>query len=252
MRARPMRSIAIIVLAAACAAAAHAITFAPATKPDPFAAGKTCDTPQLASYGSYVYSWPSKYDLIFSPTDYPMWIWRCPASGYVAFPGDFEKVTDSERPKIASYLDGAKFGPKVKDSGISDELLEHLEKVYALRDKDEKFRAYFMRYLAWQYREKPIADDYRRKAFDIHLKMLKSGALKGEELADTLYILGFYAYKFGRIDEAKAYFDQLKEVETIDPETKKPRRGIPYLNQLAQDVLAGKADDKVRFSKDAN
>jgi hypothetical protein len=239
-----------IVVVSACALAANAITFAPATRPDPFASGKTCDTPELASYGSYVYGWPSKYDLVFSPQDYPMWIWRCAASGFVSFPEDFEKITDVERPKIAAYLAEAKFGPKFKEGGITDELLVHLEKVYARRDKDERFRAYFMRYLAWQYRAKPIADDYRRKAFDIHKKMLDGGALKGDELIETLYVLGFYAYKFGRIEEAKAYFSRMKEVETIDPETKKPRRGIPYLDELAKEVLEGKADDSVRFKNE--
>jgi len=39
--------------ALALASAAHAITFSPGTKPDPFAPGKTCDAPQLASYGAF-------------------------------------------------------------------------------------------------------------------------------------------------------------------------------------------------------
>jgi Uncharacterized protein conserved in bacteria (DUF2225) len=240
----------IALVSAAIAAAAHAITFAPATRPDPFAAGKTCDTPELSSYGSYVYDWPSKYDLVFSPQDYPMWIWRCAASGFVSFPEDFETITEAERPKLAAYLSEAKFGPKVITDDITDELLVHLEKTYALRDKDEKFRAYFMRYLAWQYRAKPIADDYRRKAFDIHKRMLDTGTLKSDDLVETLYVLGFYAYKFGRLEEAKAYFNRMKEVETIDPETEKPRRGIPYLDELAREVLAGKADDSVRFKNE--
>src|SRR5262249_26378589 len=55
---------------------AYAITFVPGSKPDPFAEGKTCDAPEMASWGSYVYEWPSKYDLIFAPQDYPMFIWR--------------------------------------------------------------------------------------------------------------------------------------------------------------------------------
>lgn len=232
--------------------AAHAIRFAQGSKPDPFAAGKLCDTPTLRSYGDYVYGWSSKYDLIFSPHDYPEWIWRCEASGFVSFPADFEKIGDNERPRIAAYLAKATFGPKVKSARISDQLLQHLEQVYALRDKDETFHAYFMRYLVWQYRVKPIADKYRKKAFDLHLRMLQGGALKDDALLDTLYILGFYSYKFGRIDEAKKYFGRMRDVETLDPETKKPRRGSPYLEELAQDVLNGKADDKVRFKNEPN
>jgi Uncharacterized protein conserved in bacteria (DUF2225) len=247
-----MRGWFAFMIAAALAIPASAITFSNGTKPDPFAPGKTCDAPQLASYGSYVYDWPSKYDLVFSPQDYPMWIWRCEASGYVSFPREFETISDAERPRIAAYLAKAQFGPKVKADGLSDVLLQHLERVYALRDLDDEFRAYFMRYLAWQYRVKPIADEYRKKAFDIHQTMLQSGTLKGTDLAETLYILGFYSYKFGRADEAKTYFAKIKNVETIDPETNKPRRGLPYLETLAKEVLGGKADDGVRFKNDQN
>lgn len=241
-----------VTSAFALATSASAITWDfDATKPDPFAPGNTCKTPALASWGSYVYDWSSKYDLIFSPQDYPMWVWRCPASGYVSFPPDFEKIGDAERPRIATYLAQTKFRPATDVMNLPDELLQHLEQVYAVRDKDDAFRAFFMRYLAWQSRAKPAADDYRRKAFDLHLKMLQSNTLKGNDLLETLYILGFYAYKFGRVDEAKRYFARMKDVETIDPETKKPRRGSAYLEELANEVLQGKADDKVRFRNDA-
>lgn len=237
-----------------CAGTVHAITFAPGSKPDPFAQGKTCDAPQLASYGDYVRGWSSKYDLIFSPLDYPMWIWRCEASGYVSFPHEFGQFSEAEKSRIAAYLAQANFGPKLQaeHGGISEALLQHLEKIYALRGHDDQFRAYLMRYFAWQYRAKPIADEYRKKAFDLYLKMLQTGTLKGDGLLEALYILGFYSHKFGRIDEAKKYFGQLKTVDTIDPETKKPHRGAPYLENLAKEVLEGKADDKVRFANQMN
>lgn len=236
----------------AWSASAFAITFINSAKPDPFTPGAKCDTPELGSTGGYVYDWPSKYDLVFSPQDYPMWIWRCEGSGFVSFPYDFEKISEAEHQRVGAYLAQAKFGPKVKSAPISEELLQHLEKVYALRDKDDAFRAFFMRYMAWQYRGKPEADQYRQKAFDIHLRMFQSRVLKGSDLAETFYILGFYSYKFGRPVEARNYFAQIKDVETTDPETKKPRRGVPYLENLAKEVLEGKADDAVRFKNERN
>jgi tetratricopeptide (TPR) repeat protein len=237
----------------ALAGSAYAITFGNETKPDPFAPSKMCSTPQMHSWGSYVYGWSSKYDLIFSPRDYPMWVWRCEDSGYVSFPAEFGKFSEAERTRIAAYLAEAKFGPtlKAERGGLSDAVLQHLEKLYALRDHDELFRGYLLRYFAWKYRARPIADEYRKKALALHRKLLDAGGLKGDDLLETLYILGFYSYKFGQVDEAKAYFTQLKDVETIDPETKKPRRGAPYLEGLAREVLEGKADDKVRFRNDA-
>jgi tetratricopeptide (TPR) repeat protein len=241
-------------LALLCAAPSLAITFAPGSKPDPFADGKTCDAPQLASYGDYVRGWSSKYDLIFSPQDYPMWIWRCDVSGYVSFPREFGQFNEAEKARIAAYLKQANFGPKLKDErgGVSEALLQHLEKIYALRDQDDLFRAYLLRYFAWQYRAKPAADEYRKKAFDLYLKLLNANALKDGDLLEGLYVLGFYSYKLGRIDDAKKYFDRLKAVETIDPKTKEVRRGAPYLEDLGKEILAGKADDKVRFANDTN
>ncbi len=244
-----------LTFASICATTAYAITFAPGTRDDPFAPGKTCDAPMLASYGDYVYDWPSKYDLIFAPRDYPQWIWRCETSGYVSFPHEFGAfVDDAEKGRIAAYLAQVNFGPKLKDeaSGVSEALLQHLAKIYALRDEDDAFRAYFMRYMAWQHGAKPIADAYRTKAVDLYKNLLAANALKDVDLLEGLYILGFYSYKLGHVDDAKAYFDQLKNAVTIDPKTRASKRGAPYLENLAKDVLAGKADDKVRFANGHN
>jgi len=250
-----MRAAFLITTAAlALAASARAITFGNETKPDPFAPGKTCNTPQMHSWGSYVYGWSSKYDLIFSPRDYPMWVWRCEESGYISFPSEFGKFSDAEKARIAKYLAEANFGPtlKAERGGLSEAVLLHLERLYELRDHDDLFRAYLLRYFAWQNRAKPVADEYRKKALVLYRKLLETSDLKGDDLLEALYILGCYSYKFGQVDEAKKYFERIKAVETTDPETKKPRRGAPYLEGLAKDVLEGKADDKVRFANDQN
>jgi hypothetical protein len=235
--------------------AAQAITFVPGTRDDPFAPGKTCDAPMLATYGDYVYDWPSKYDLIFAPRDYPQWIWRCETSGYVSFPHEFGAFNnDAEKVRIAAYLAQANYGPKLKDekSGVSEALLLHLSKIYALRDPDPVLQGYLMRYMAWQHRNKPIADEYRKRAVEIYKSLLAANALKDVDLLEGLYILGFYSYKLGHKAEAKTYFDQLKTTVTTDPKTRQQKRGAPFLENLANEVLAGKADDKVRFANEPN
>ncbi len=242
-----------LCLMLAAATIADAITFAPGTRDDPFAPGKTCDAPMLASYGDYVYDWSSKYDLIFSPRDYPMWIWRCETSGYVSFPHEFGAFSnDSEKARIAAYLSQTQFGSKLTTlkGGMSEELYQHLLKIYALRDPDEAMNGYLMRYMAWQSKNKPVADDYRRNAVDIYKKLTAANALKDADLLEGLYILGFYSWKLGHKDEAKAYFEQLKNVVTIDPKTREQKRGAPFLENLANEVMAGKADDKVRFANE--
>jgi hypothetical protein len=248
------RSILIAMsVAALSVGSAFAITFIQGSKPDPFASGKTCDAPRVGSMGSYVYDWPSKYDLIFSPVDYPMFLWRCETSGYISFPREFDKLTPGEKERIGAYLTEAKFGQKVKSgNGISDEILHHLERIYDLRDPDVELKGFLLRYFAWQYKAKPIADEYRRKALAHYKALLEGGTLKDNDLLEALYILGFYSHKLGDTDAAKQYFDRIKTVETIDPESKKPVRGAPYLEKLAGEVIAGKAGDKVRFANEPN
>lgn len=249
IRARSLLMAATV--AALSAGAAYAITFIPGSKPNPFAEGKTCDAPQVGSMGTYVYEWASKYDLIFSPVDYPMFLWRCETSGYISFPSEFDKFKPGEKERIGAYLAQAKFGAKVKSgNGLTDEILQHLEKLYALRDPDLESEVFMLRYFAWQYRAKPIADEYRRKALALYKKLLDGGTLKDRDLVEALYILGFYSYKLGDVTAAKAYFDRMKATPIVDPETKKPQNGDPFLEKLASEVLAGKADDKVRFANE--
>jgi len=251
--ASPGMTVWCLAAALAFASAAHAITFSPGQKPDPFVPAKTCDTPQIASYGDYIYGWSSKYDLVFSPRDYPQWIWRCESSGYISFPHEFDRFTGDEKARIAAYLKQANFGPRLNENrGVTEPLLKHLEKIYDLRENSDEFKAYLLRYFAWQYRAKPQADEYRKKGLALYKTMLESGKLDSEALLQTYYILGFYSYKLGDPEGAKRYFAALKDVPSVDPETKQTRRGNPYLETLAKEVLEGKADDKVRFANDMN
>ena len=130
--------------------------------------------------------------------------------------------------------------------------MQHLAKIYALRDPDEVMQGYLMRYFAWQHKNKPAADEYRKKAIDIYKKLLAANTLKDADLLEALYILGFYSWKLGHKDEAKTYFEQIKTTVTIDPKTREQKRGAPFLENLANEVMAGKADDKVRFANEPN
>src|SRR6185503_5217525 len=118
-----------------------------------------------------------------------MWIWRCETSGYISFPHEFGTFNnDAEKARIAAYLGEAKFGPKLTamkgGNGMSEELYQHLEKIYALRDPDEKMNAYLMRYFAWQHKNKPVADQYRKKAVEMYKKLVAASALKDVDLLE--------------------------------------------------------------------
>ncbi|MCC6920921.1 MAG: hypothetical protein IT548_17120 [Alphaproteobacteria bacterium] len=244
-----MRRATILAVALlAFAGGANAITFDfDATHPDPFADGSKCQTPELASSGGYVYQWPSKYDLVFSPWDYPQFIWRCDKSGFLSFPSDFE-LKPTEKEAVAAFLK-TKGSDPLKGLELIG-LARRMEEIYAVRETDDEFKAFMLRYMAWQLRADPEADAYRRKALGLHKKMLDGGTLSGFALQETLFILGHYSYRFGDKAAAQAYFDRIKTVEVKDEDTGQTVKGSEYLEGLAAEVLAGQADDTVRFKSD--
>lgn len=215
------------------------------TQPDPFVPGQACEKPTLGSWGSYIYDAPSKYDLVFAPETEALWLARCETSGFVSLGGDMAQLTAAERKRIESYLKTVD-GPgiiKAAAGNFTDDLLVHLERLYALRDMNAAFRVYFERYLAWQYGSRPSANVHRRKALDLYYKMPAGRWLKSKDDLERLYILGFYARKLGNLAESTGYFRELEGAWTFEFSTAK------YLRTLAREVEAGKADDNVRFAK---
>lgn len=95
-----------IVMVAMFGGVANATTWARDDRDDPFSDGK-CIAHSPVSSGSYIYHWPSKYDLVFWPFTDPHWVWHCPTSGYVAFGSDFE-FDESERASIEAALEAGR------------------------------------------------------------------------------------------------------------------------------------------------
>jgi hypothetical protein len=89
-----MRRIALVLVTFALlafAGRAEAITWSEGTIECPVCK-QTIPAQRVASYGSYVYRYPSKYQLVFWPhTDSYSWYF-CPECHYTAFMGEFAKV----------------------------------------------------------------------------------------------------------------------------------------------------------------
>ncbi|WP_440224999.1 hypothetical protein ACQQ2N_07085 [Dokdonella sp. MW10] len=101
-----------------------------------------------ASYGSYIYGWPSKYDQVFWPLTVDQGIWFCEQSGFIAFIRDFDGLTDGERGAIKAYLEKHYQGPL-----DTRQKLALLEAVYVLREKPDDFRNKLVRVLARWYQD---------------------------------------------------------------------------------------------------
>jgi len=83
--------------------AASAITWHPTKYKDPLT-GEKVDGWQWGSYGSYIYQYPSKVDLVYWPLTDERWICVNPKNGYGAFNDDFEELSDDKKKTLSKWL----------------------------------------------------------------------------------------------------------------------------------------------------
>lgn len=206
--------------------AAHATTWDfDATSPDPFSDG-ICRTPQPMSSGSYIYGWPSKYDVVYWPHTTEYWVWYCPASGYVSFGDDFSKLTDAEKKRIKTFLDRQ----PPQDLKPIGPRRTRMEAIYRLRDMDTEFWAWFFRIQAYTAGDKDKALEYRRKALPLIEEMVKTMKPGPDKIAH-LYLAGDYHRQLGDLTKARSYFAQAKTHKWKDKDGSE-KTGIPYFDEI--------------------
>ena len=157
---------------------------------------KTKNTFQvIGSYGSYIYSWPSKYQWVFWPlTDSPS-VYLCKKCHLATFMGDFETLPKDKLPLIQKELEKIPFQKTFKDymEVPMTDRLEIVEKVcLLLPDQTDQFWNTFYRVKGYHYgqsKQSAKAAEARTKALDLTKKMLAdpNGKTPQKEL---LYIAG--------------------------------------------------------------
>jgi len=184
----------------------QATTWVKSEVDDPIFNGKKCSVQEPASFGSYIYSWPSKYDQVFWPSTDQHGIWFCGESGFTALMGDFSDIGSDEVEKIKDYL----LNNPPKDSTIETKL-SYLKKIYSLREVDDAFNNRLLRILArWNQDLGNIekANQYRKKALDGIELGLKGEQGEGQRL-EYLYLAANYNRQFGNKEASDAYLVRL-------------------------------------------
>lgn len=204
--------------------ASHATTWGPTTVKDPIGGGE-CEVYEPASYGSYIYDWPSKYDGVYWPFTDHHWIWQCSESGYLSFGDDFAELTDDEISRIRTYL-------KEPASRLGGDL-GRLESMYRLRNKDDRFWAWFYRVKAAILSGK--AEQARLEALPLLEKMAES-LDPGFELIQVYFVIGDYHRRFGEFDKAKDYFSKARAIQWED-EDGNSQVGSEYINELIDERM---------------
>lgn len=140
-----------------------------------------CDTKntfwEWYSYGSYIYHWPSKFQMVFWPHTDSKFVFHCKKCRFTAFSGDFQKPPQEKLEATRQMLRGVKL---VYDTGDYNtipmfERLEIAEKVYAVWGMNDEGWCHFYRvkgYHLQREKQQAGADAARQKALDLALKMM--------------------------------------------------------------------------------
>lgn len=108
---------------------------------------------QIMSYGTYIYSWPSKFQDVFWPATDGSSLYSCKQCHLTLFMWDFDKVPAEKLADVKKALEkvtvDGKYG-RYTEIPMSKRL-EIAEKVYAVLDKDDRFWSWFYRVEGYHY-----------------------------------------------------------------------------------------------------
>lgn len=197
----------------------------------------------VGSYGSYIYSYPSKYQWLFFPlTDSPTY-YICKKCHLATFMWDFDELPKEKIAELQKILTGVKVSKNFKDYTelpIS-ERLEIMEKVYAVLDKDEYWWERFYRIKGYHYGQEGNAEkasEARKKSLEFTSKFLKNDKSKTPQKM-LYYISG--AIKHFTNDDKGALEDLQKALETKYQEegatVEENKNGENGLNERIKDYI---------------
>lgn len=156
----------------------------------------------VGSYGSYIYQWPSKFELLFWPVTDGASVYTCKKCHVSTFMWDFEELPKEKHAEVQKRLEGFKLD-YARAAGEYDQGADYIripmtqrllaaEQTYQVLGRDDEFWCRFYRALGHHYeaeKKQPEADAARRKSLSIAERMLADKARAGER-KELLFITG--------------------------------------------------------------
>jgi hypothetical protein len=107
----------------------------------------------IMSYGSYIYSWPEKYQWLFWPNTEGNTFYSCKKCHLTTYMWDFDKLPKDKLAELKRVLAGVKVSREFKEYNELPitERLEIMEKVYAVLGKDEDWWENLYRLKGYHY-----------------------------------------------------------------------------------------------------
>lgn len=204
----------------------------------------------VASYGSYIYSYPSKYQWLFFPrTDSPTF-YLCKKCHLATFMWDFDKLPKEKLPALKKILADVKVSKSFKtymEISVS-ERLEIMEKVYSVLDKDEAWWETFYRVKGYHYHEEgnaAKAAEARKKSLELVQKELKNE--KSEAPRKLLFYISaamkhFLSDDKGALEDLQNALETKYQAKDAKPEDLKDAEN--GLNERIKDYIERIKSDK--------
>jgi len=202
------------------------------------------------SYGSYVYSYPSKYQWLFFPWTESEAYYTCKKCHFSTFLGEFDQVPKEKIPEIKKVLAGVKVSKPFKDymELPVSERMNIMEKVYIVWGKNESWWENFNRlkgYHNGKENNPAKALEARKKSLEMIQQELKNPNSKAPK--KLLYYISA-AMKHFTNDDKGALEDLQRALETkyeekglSAEETKNAEEG---LNERIKDYIEKIKSDK--------
>ncbi len=227
------------------ALAAAALGGSPTTwAPKEFAC-PACDTRNtfqvIVSYGSYIYSWPSKYQYLFWPLTDENVLYSCKKCRLSALMGDFEKTPKDKLEAIREKLKGIELPEKDEYFKIPmSRRLAAAERVYEAIGKDDEFWSLFFRTKGYHLEAEKLADDAkaaRRKALEHALKVLEKKENAGRR-KELLLVTGAMRDLTGDAEGARKDLEEALKTKFQAGDKEKSEGMNEYLDEVLREYVA--------------
>jgi len=204
-----------------------------------------------ASYGSYIYSWPSKYQWVFWPATESEAFYLCKKCHLTTYMWDYEKIPADKIPELKKVLADIKVSKEFKDyrEVPITERLEIMEKVYAVLGRDDSWWELFYRTEGYHYGKDGQTDKAlaaRKRSLALVDKLQKDKTAK-EPAKLLLYISGAMKHFMNDDDGAIVQFEKALKVKyeeegVVGDEAKQAEDG---LNERIRDYI-----EKIKSEKE--
>jgi hypothetical protein len=226
----------------ALASLVFATTWGESKQPCP-ACGAEVEVQEIASYGSYIYGWPSKLQLLFWPMTDPRVLYFCPKCHLSLLMGDFKELPKDKLEAIrAAVARLKKEQPATKEywEVPMSYRLPLAEAAYTVLGQDDAFWARFHRMGGYHLElegKLELAKESRTKALASVERLLASKATI-PCFKENLVTKGSLLYLVGKPSEALAALAQAKDApfDQADLTDEQKENGNKYLNDLADEL----------------